>query len=205
MKAAFRIIRSGTSLLGLLLILISTTPLVGIWGRALAGPWEDPKGDILIVLGAAGETGGLLSVSSYWRTVYALRAYREGGVQRIVVSGGSDRDGNSISQPMVDFLVSQGVPRDKILVEFASTNTRENALFTAALLRDVSGSKVLLTSDYHMYRASRAFQKAGLPVLPRPFPDVLKRTESWQGRWPAFLVIVGETAKIMYYRVRGWI
>jgi hypothetical protein len=52
---------------------------------------------------------------------------------------------------------------------------------------------------------SWALEKVGLSVRPRPFPDVRKRAVRWTGRWPEFLDLVGETAKIGYYWARGWI
>jgi len=106
---------------------------------------------------------------------------------------------------MRNFLESHGVPREAIQIETQSTSTHENALHVAKLLADVPGSKVLLTSDYHMFRAYHAFKKAGLDVMPRPFPDVKKRANGWAGRWPAFLDLVQESIKIVYYRVHGWI
>jgi uncharacterized SAM-binding protein YcdF (DUF218 family) len=106
---------------------------------------------------------------------------------------------------MQEFLVCQGVPAQAILLEPDSRSTRENALFTRRLLGDAPGRKVLLTSDYHTFRAYRAFRKAGLTVLPRPFPDVLKRANAWQSRWPIFLGLATETLKIGYYWARGWI
>jgi len=72
-------------------------------------------------------------------------------------------------------------------------------------LRNTPGRKVLLTSDYHTFRAWRAFRKAGLNVQPRPFPDAGKRFNDWRQRWPIFLQLAGETGKILYYRARGWI
>jgi len=106
---------------------------------------------------------------------------------------------------MRDFLECRGVPRTAIEIEARSRGTHENALYVAELLAGVSGRKVLLTSDYHMFRAHRAFKKAGLAVLPRPFPDARKRASNWTGRWPAFLDLVEETLKIGYYYARGWI
>jgi hypothetical protein len=37
-----------------------------------------------------------------------------------------------------------------------------------------------------------------------PAPDVLHATEHWNGRFQAFEMMVVETAKIVYYRARGW-
>jgi uncharacterized SAM-binding protein YcdF (DUF218 family) len=193
--------------LGGLIVLVTATPFVLLWGEtltAVAGPWEDPPGDVLIVLGGSMLEDGVVGMSSYWRSVYAARAFRAGGFRHVVVTGGS-RTGSAVAVPMGQFLVCLGVPPAAIQVETRSTSTRENALFTKELLAGVPGRKVLLTSDYHMFRARRAFANVGLEVLPSPFPDALKRAMSWQGRWPAFLDLAVETTKIVYYYARGWI
>jgi uncharacterized SAM-binding protein YcdF (DUF218 family) len=203
-RLAFRFLGGGLAGLGLLFVLVTVTPVVSWWAGVLAGPWEDPSGDVLIVLGGSLLEDGLMGPSSYWRSVYALRAWRQETFQRIVVSGGPP-SGASTAAPMRDFLVSQGVPPEAILVETQSMSTHENALRVAELLARVPGRKILLTSDYHMFRAYRAFKKAGLDVLPRPFPDVRKRAAGWTGRWPAFMDVILETIKIGYYQARGWI
>jgi uncharacterized SAM-binding protein YcdF (DUF218 family) len=84
---------------------------------------------------------------------------------------------------MREFLACQGVPVTAIEVEMRSSNTRENALNVARLLAGENRGKVLLTSDYHMYRAARAFAKAGLTVAPWPFPDGIKRSQRRLNRW----------------------
>lgn len=186
--------------LGLVFVVATLTPLVSWWGRQLAGPWDDPRGEVLIVLGASTLEDGTLGVDSYWRAVYAKLVYHEGGVRQVLVSGGG-----GVAVALKDFIQCQGVPPEVIRLEASSTSTRENALYSRDLLAGVSGRPVLLTSDYHMYRAHRAFRKAGLEVLPRPFPDAIKRASFWRSRWPAFLDLVLETGKIGYYRLRGWI
>jgi uncharacterized SAM-binding protein YcdF (DUF218 family) len=67
------------------------------------------------------------------------------------------------------------------------------------------GKKVLLTSDFHMYRALRVFRKLGIEAAPMAVPDVLHSTEQWSGRFGAFEMMLTESAKIAYYAVRGWI
>jgi uncharacterized SAM-binding protein YcdF (DUF218 family) len=190
--------------LGILFVVVTITPLDSWWATALAGPWDDPSGDVLIVLGGSFEDYGTIGGSSYWRSVYALQAWREGGFREVLVTGGGLKD-NSIAETMRDFLICHGVPHQVIRVETRANSTRENALYTKELLAGAPGRKILLTSDYHMFRAHRAFRKVGLDVLPRPYPDVRKRASSWLGRWPGFLDLVGETTKIAYYFVRGWI
>lgn len=198
----WRFIRAVLAALGLIVALVSLTPLVTWWARALSGPMTDPKGDILIVLAGSSAERGTIGYNSYLRAQYAAWAYQGGGFAQIIVSGGGEPPA---SVAMRDFLVSQGVPGERIRVETASHSTQENAINARALLGSERGSLVLLTSDYHMFRARRVFQKAGLAVRPRPIPDVLKRANSLAGRWPAFLDLLGETAKIGYYLVRGWI
>jgi uncharacterized SAM-binding protein YcdF (DUF218 family) len=56
-----------------------------------------------------------------------------------------------------------------------------------------------------MYRAIRVFRKLGIEVTPMPVPDVLRSTEHWNGRFPAFETMVVESVKIAYYGLRGWI
>ncbi len=199
-RAAFRLVLWAFAGAGALVALATFTPLCSWYSRVLAGPWKDPRGDVLIVLGGSSADGAAIGLSSYWRAVYAANAYREGGFTRVVISGAT------ASRQMRDFLVFSGVPAHAIRTEELSRNTRENALFTARLLAGEPGTKVLLTSDYHMYRAHRSFTKAGLQVAPRPFPDAGKRAHrSYLARWPVFIDETIETIKIGYYLARGWL
>jgi uncharacterized SAM-binding protein YcdF (DUF218 family) len=194
-KAAARILVS----IGLLFLLVTLLPVTDWWARALAGSWDEPRGDILIVLGGDVLEDGTIGLHSYWRTVYAARAWRSGGFREIVISGAS------AAPEMKKLLVVQGVPETAIRLEERSTSTHENAQFTRAMLADTPGQRVLLTSEFHMFRARRAFRGAGVPVRGIPVPDVLKQSARWRGRWPAFFELCEETAKIAYYWARGWL
>ncbi len=184
--------------LGLLVLVVTLTPLAGSWAAALAGGFPPtPPSDVLIILGGARTSDGLLSLSSYWRAVYAVRAWREHGVRTVVLTGAG------VSPLMKDFLVGCGIPADVIRTEDLATTTRENALFVRDMLPAPS-HPALLTSDYHMYRALRVFRKTGIDAAPFPVPDAIKRADNWLGRWPAFLDLLQESAKIGYYRARRW-
>jgi uncharacterized SAM-binding protein YcdF (DUF218 family) len=106
---------------------------------------------------------------------------------------------------MRDYLNCRGIPAQAIHVEPYARSTRENALYTKGILDGLPGRKVLLTSDYHMARAYRAFKKAGIEVSPRPFPDAIKRGGSIRTRWGAFVDVVWETGALGYYLARRWI
>ncbi len=191
------------ALIGLFIVLVTFTPIDRWWARSLVGPWEDFRGDTLIVLGASGAQDGIIPYDTYVRCEYAVRVYREGWVQHLLVSGGGGRQ-HPVALAMRDFLIGQGIPPSVIITEDHSNSTRENALFLKPILEQLGGTPVLLTSDYHVYRALRVFRRANVRLKVRPVPDVLKRSSSVLGRWPAFLVLCEEAAKITYYKERGW-
>jgi uncharacterized SAM-binding protein YcdF (DUF218 family) len=196
-----RIVVSGLTVLGFVVILVTITPLDRWWAFRLADPWTDAKGDTLIVLSGS-NNDPVIGYSTYLRCQYAVLAWREGGFRKVIVSGGPE--GHSLAAMMKQFMISQGVPEGAIVEEEKSTSTRENALFSKEVITPADGRLVLMTSDYHMFRAARVFKKVGVSVSTRPIPDAAKRGSSWQGRWPAFLDLCTETIKIAYYRARGW-
>ena len=186
------------AIFGLLVVVVLSTPLVSWWARAYAGSIDQPRGDVLILLSAAKDDANGISYSSYWRARMAVLAWKNGGFQTVVISG---KTGPGI----FNFLVAQGVPANAILSESRSTSTRQNALYTAALIQHMSGKRVLLTSDFHMFRAIRAFRKVGIVATPEAVPDVLHAAQHWTGRFSALETMMLETVKIAYYRLRGWI
>ncbi|MDP3001083.1 MAG: YdcF family protein [Bryobacterales bacterium] len=192
----------GLAALGLLVLAVTFSPLTYWWASWLAGPWNDPSGEVLIVLAGDSIEGDFLGRSSYWRAVYAVLAWRQGVAGRVLISGGTP--GAPLAGQMRNFLVHSGVPAERIEMDPNSQSTRESALQCAARLRGIAGTKVLLTSDYHMHRAVRCFRAAGLDVAPRPIPDARKQYMRIEERWSVFLSLVKETAKIVYYRLRGW-
>lgn len=186
------------STIGLLFVVVTFTPVLRWWATALAGPWTDARGDVLIVLGAGMITSRIPDPSSMWRAVHGAEAWHN-GFRTVIVTG---RDAAPV---MKQLMVLQGVPEQLVLVEQDSVSTRENASRCAGILASLPGRKVLLTSDYHVYRALRCFRKAGLAVEPRPCPDALKRLNSPGQRWSVFLELLTETGNIAWYRWNKWI
>jgi uncharacterized SAM-binding protein YcdF (DUF218 family) len=104
-----------------------------------------------------------------------------------------------------NFLIGEGIPHETIVAEWRSTITHENAIEMTGLIQNMAGKKVLLTSDFYMYRALRVFRKLGIEVTPMAVPDVLHSVGHWNGRFSAFEIMVVESAKIADYDLRGWI
>jgi len=101
------------------------------------------------------------------RLTTALMLYRSGKIRRILLSGGAGRligDVPPESGAVRRLLLQSGVPDTAILVENASRNTRENALFSKRLTDSlgIGGRCLLITSAWHMRRAEACFDKAGL-------------------------------------------
>ena len=185
--------------LGLILLLITFSPFVSWYATRLSRPWSSYRGDTLVVLSAAGPNLGVMDASTYWRCFMAVLYYREHPYRQIVVSG------KDAAPNMRDFLVFNGIPADRILVEDKATSTHQNALYTARMLAGKTGRIVLLTSDSHMFRARRCFAKEGVAVAASSVPDVVKRAGEYDARPQLFMGELRETASIIYYWYQGWI
>jgi uncharacterized SAM-binding protein YcdF (DUF218 family) len=190
--------------IGLLFLLVTFSPFVSWYAATLARPWDDYRGDILVVLSGPAPNMGtgnvpIMDPGTYWRCFMAVLYDREHPYSQIVVSGRDSAPG------MRDFLVFNGIAPDRIRLEDRATNTHENAAFTAAMLAASQGHIVLLTSDSHMFRARRCFAKEGLKVAASAVPDIVKRAQDYGSRTRLFLDEVRETASIIYYWYRGWI
>jgi len=198
LRKASRAFFSLFAVIGFITVLVISTPVVSWWAEAYSGAIEQPKGDVLILLSAAGDDRGGISYSSYWRARQAIFAWQTGGFKKIVIVGGG-------GPGIFNFLIVNGIPREAIIAGWESTSTRENAIEAERLVHNLPGKKVLLTSEFHMYRALRVFRKMGIEVTPMAVPDVLHSTEHWDGRFSAFETMTAETVKIVYYAIRGWI
>jgi uncharacterized SAM-binding protein YcdF (DUF218 family) len=204
MAVAYRWVRNLLAAFGLLFVLVSALPYpMSLWAGYLAKPWYGPEGDVLVVL-AGSHQNDVIGESSYLRAIYAVRAYRQCGYRKILISG------HEAAGAMREFLVGQSVPADRIELETFAKSTIENVQLLSPLLRRElethPGTRfVLLTSDYHVLRSLRLFQKAGFELQVFPAPDALKRTGFPEKRWSVFLDLFQETVKIGYYRWRGWL
>lgn len=179
------------------------SPLVPWVASHLADRWESPHGDVLVVLGADILGDGTLGVGSYWRAVYGERMYRQHHFRKVIVCGGAEGSTRPVAAAMAEFMTALGVPAEALVLETRSRNTRENALYARELAG--TGEVALVTSDYHMWRARRVFERAGMRVVALPFPDVAKRWSSWPQRWPCGWDVGAELGKIGYYWAQGWI
>ncbi len=111
--------------------------------------------DVGIVLGAAlwdNEPSPALKE----RLNHAASLYHEGLVSELIVTGGMDYNGSTITEAegMQRYLIKQGIPETAIVMEKLARSTYENLLYSQAMM-DQNGwqSAVIITHDYHAARA----------------------------------------------------
>ncbi len=188
--------------IGVLFLAVTFTPAVRWWGLLLADRWTDGAADRLIILTGSSLGPAVMGESSYRRAAYAVLAERRHPYREIWITGAGGIEA-PVAQLMADFLVSHGVDRTKIHLETVSQTTRESGENLRPQL--TPGTNALLSSDYHMYRSVRVFRHSGIAVQALPASDALKRYEHYEQRWSAFLDEASETAKLVYYGIRGWL
>ncbi len=105
------------------------------------------------------------SADRLWQS---LRLQKIGKIERLVVSGGSgklllpnDKEAKFIRLYLNEIKLNS----KNIFYETESRNTHENAVNTAQILRKIgeNDTVLLVTSGFHMRRASACFKAAGIP------------------------------------------
>ena len=96
----------------------------------------------------------------------ALTLYRKSGKPMILSGGKGPGETITEAQAMHDYLLTQGVPEEDMILEDQSTTTREN-LVNVQKMFDTDGQKhsyVCVTSDYHVFRTSMLARYIGLDM-----------------------------------------
>ncbi len=151
------------------------------------------------------------------RFTQAYELYKIGKVKKLLLSGGS---GDLLQKvpgeagQMKAFLIRLGVPEADIIVENASRNTWENAVFSKEIVsRDYPGARcLLLTSAWHMRRAKACFDKAGLATTAfcvdylsertRYSPEVLILPHRFGLYY--WEIVIKEMIGCVFYRLQGY-
>ena len=183
-----------------------------------------PTAEAIVVLGGSMRlpnrshpSSGITDTSD--RLLMASRLYRAGKAPIVVVSGGdnplvSDGSHSHESDEMLALLEEWGVPNSAILVDGASINTRENAVFSRRLLEPKSINHILLvTSAMHMPRAVGSFRKVGFNVdaAPADFRSGWSDPKGVFGWVPSPGALANSTESVhewfglVVYKLCGWI
>ncbi|EBF5195589.1 YdcF family protein [Listeria monocytogenes] len=105
----------------------------------------------------------------------AVTYLNENPTMQVVVSGGQGEDESaSEASVMEEYLVNKGITRSRIKIENKSRRTEENIKYSKGKFN--LGKTVIVTSDYHMYRALMLAKRQGLDAsgLPAKSRSVIK-------------------------------
>lgn len=120
-----------------------------------------PGADYCIVLGAQWKTGGPSEVLRR-RLDRAVEYLQENPNTMVIVSGGQGTD-EIITEAagMRQYLINAGIAEERILTEDRSTNTCENLAFSAGLFDSKNSRTVIVTNNFHVFRAVKIAEKQG--------------------------------------------
>lgn len=138
-----------------MLSLIGLIVFLAVEGMILSGFSSQPAqgADYVIILGAQWKTSGPSYVLKK-RLDVAADYLKENPQTMAIVSGGQgSNEPVSEAVGMKGYLIDLGIPEERILMEDASTNTNENLINSSALLNKEKDRVVLVTNNFHIFRA----------------------------------------------------
>lgn len=117
--------------------------------------------DYCIVLGAQWKESGPSYVLQ--KRLDAAVTYLNESPETICIVSGGQGANEPIAEAdgMAEYLIAQGIDGSRILRETKSTDTRENLVNSAAYCDVENASVVLVTNNFHMYRALLLAEKLG--------------------------------------------
>jgi uncharacterized SAM-binding protein YcdF (DUF218 family) len=211
--------RALRALAWLWLLLASTPCLAGMLLRSLqqdpplAADQPLPQADAIVVLSAESYRGGpeyggpIAGPMTMQRLRYGAFLHRRSGLPILCSGGRPAKDAPALAEMMAAALKNEHAI-DTRWVEARSANTWENAVESAAMLRDAGIRSILLvTSAWHLPRARWCFEQQGLRVLAAPtafrgppFESLRSLLPSWQALRDTSYAL-HEYLGLIYYRL----
>ena len=159
-------------------ILAAAIPAAWVYYAGQEGIYEDasqvPSMPVAVVFGAGLQPDGSPSPMLADRVDAAVELYKAGKVQRILMTGDNSSVGYNEVAAMKQRAVGQGVPSDKVNLDYAGFRTYDSC-YRAKVIFGVDRA-ILVTQRYHLPRAlylARSFGieavglAAGLDYYPR--------------------------------------
>lgn len=118
--------------------------------------------DYIVVLGAQVRENGPSVVLKY-RLDAAIIYLKENSNTKCIVSGGQGvNEPFSEAEGMADYLIRNGIEKERIFWEDQSTNTVENIRYSKELLEESYQGVGVVTNNFHTFRAVRIAKAQGL-------------------------------------------
>lgn len=133
-------------------------------GNIICAANKSPKKDAeyIIVLGAG--VNGTVPSQTLKNRINATIEYLKDNPDTQVIASGGMGPGEAVSEAQVikDYLLMGGIAHEHIIMEDKSTSTVENIKFSKEFIENKGANIVLVTSDFHIMRATRIAEKQGL-------------------------------------------
>ncbi len=119
--------------------------------------------DCILILGAGVRADGSPSDMLRDRLAVGVEVYEVGGADKLLVSGDHSRKDYDEVGAMEQYCIEAGIPDDAIYPDYAGFSTYES-LYRA---RDIFCAEkiVIVTQEYHLYRALYVAEKLGLEAV----------------------------------------
>lgn len=175
---------------GVAFLWLTSTPLVATLSVRIVEGWAErqpasaaPGADAIVVLSGGRVTAPGRAGISEWRDADrfygGVELFKAGKAPLVIFTGGwlsRRRDSGLEGDTLFRYARDLGVPADRMAITGRVTTTAEEARAVASLLRANRGAApmgtaprvLLVTSAFHMARARRLFERAGLVVIPFP-------------------------------------
>lgn len=138
------------------------------------------KADAAVVLGSKVELNGTPSPRLQARLDKAVQLYREGYFPVIIVSGGTGKEGYDEASVMRAYLLSSGIPWDRIVVDSQGVTTLATAANTARILHERQWESVLVISQYfHLPRCRMALFNNGVEQVYSAHADFFELRDAY--------------------------
>jgi uncharacterized SAM-binding protein YcdF (DUF218 family) len=165
---------------------------------ALAGCRGEPAAPVatgvetvLVVLGNEPLDDSTPTVDTIARVEKAVQYLNRYPESVLIFTGGPTAGTNTEARMMVDLALNLGVATNAIILEEAARSTRENALFTAKLVRRLSPQRILIVSKgdhlewaLPIFRKEEAFKAAESLACEVSAADSIAQMEAYMGQHP---------------------
>ncbi len=164
--------KSGSSyeLVGYLLvgfIWLGFTIFLMIESLIISESMKSPKtqADYVIVLGA--QVRGTIPSKTLNMRIQTAAAYLTDNPESLVICSGGQGEGELITEAAAikNGLIARGISTERIILEETSTNTVQNLINSKSLISDPKALVVVVTSDFHIYRAKKIAEHLGYENL----------------------------------------
>jgi vancomycin permeability regulator SanA len=130
------------------------------------------KADCCVILGTTVNKDGTLSKRLEKRLECGLNLYKNGRVEKIIVSGGLGKEGFFEATKMKEFLVSKNVTENSIIVDNSGNNTLASVENTLRISDSLGFKNAIAVSQYfHLSRTKMLFRKRGFENIESASPN----------------------------------